>query len=375
MDAVAPRVNLVAPTQVTVAGTIRATAQAADNVGVTQVSFFVDSLLVKQSFAEPHQLEYNAPDEPGTVVQIRAVARDATGNEGEDSASVMVVSTPDTTPPVIERVILPPHAAPGEQVTLRVEVTDDRGVAEVRFSHETTPIATDRTPPFEASVLIPADASVGTTFTIDVEAVDAAENTAAAQGSLIVAAQADTAPPSVVTVQAPGEALAGQEINLTASAVDDVGILKVEFFADGVHIAEDSEPPYEARFTVPAAQAVGSQLSFLARAFDFSGHHTDSSTASTRVVAPGEGFVVGEVYDDSRGLPLNGATVRVVVAQGGALGTPIVTTTNDRGRYEALLTEGDARFEIFADGYTPAYRSAHVEPGMVTTPLTRASPH
>lgn len=369
IDDVAPRVNLVAPSQVAAAGTIRATAQAADNVGVMQVSFFVDGLRVTQSSAAPYQLEYNAPEEPGSQVEVRAVARDEAGNEGSDTATVTVVAQADTSPPVIEQLALPPRAAPGESITVRVEARDDHGVAAVNFSSAGTLLASDTAPPFEQVLTVPLSAKAGDLFVIEVEALDPSENRATAQGSITIVAASDTTAPTAVTLQAPAEALPGQELALTASAVDDVGVLKVEFFVDGVRIAEDSEPPYEARFTVPAAKAVGSQVISVARAIDFSAHHTDSSPASILIVAPGEGFVVGEVYDDNRGLPVSGATVRVVVAQGRPLDVPITISTDAAGRYQVLLTEGDAAIEISADGYTPAIRTVHVEPEMVATPL------
>ena len=49
-------------------------------------------------------------------------------------------------------------------------------------------------------------------------------------------------------------------------------------------------------------------MSAEARAADYSGLEA-SDTARVRITAVGRGLVAGEVYDDTSGLPLEGATV------------------------------------------------------------------
>ena len=122
-DTVAPVATLSAPAQVQVSQVIRATATASDDDEVASLAFLVDGVEVERRTAPPYVLLYNAPPQPGVVLEIRAVARDAAGNQGGAQAIVAVVTAPDETPPRIEEVRLPPTAAPGETVTARAEVS------------------------------------------------------------------------------------------------------------------------------------------------------------------------------------------------------------------------------------------------------------
>lgn len=369
VDRTPPKVTLACPTLVQTSGVLNIDGQGTDNVGVTRVSIYIDGLLVKENAGDLCSLSYNAPESAGATIAVRAVAMDAAENQGVAAATVTVVEAPDTTLPVIDSILLPSMAAPGESVTIRAEVTDDRGVAEVRFSSQGTVFGTDTIPPYEAAFTVPSDASAGDTVTVEVAAEDTSGNTATDQASLGVVDTADTEPPTAVTIQVAAQAVQGQEINLSVSAVDNVGLLKVVFFAEGVEIAEDTYPPYQVPYTIPLSKKPGSQVAFLALAVDFAGNHTDSSPVYTQVIAPTEGFIVGEVFDDTTGLSVSGALVHVISARGQPPVQPMETTTDDRGRYRFLLPEGEAALEIHKQGYSSCYRELNVQPGTVTYPL------
>jgi hypothetical protein len=362
-DRVAPRVSISCPAQVQTSAGMEIEAQVTDNVGVSRVSFYVDGLHIKDSTTPPHRITYNAPEDAGVRLNIRVSATDEAGNNGEAVAEVAVIAEPDMTPPVISGIFLPATAAPGDTITIGADVTDDRGVGEVRFSYDGVLVNADRAPPYEISFDIPLNVQPFVPLTIDVEAVDSGGNSSIATGSMIIGISTDGEAPSSVTINAPAESLAGRTVQLRASAVDNVGIHKVIFFADGVQIAEDTAPPYQSSYDIPYDRVAGSQIPFTARAFDFSSNSTDSSTLYLHIIAPQEGFIVGEVYDDSTGLPAVGATVRAVSAGGRHLSQTIETTTDNRGRYSFLLTEGEASIEINKTGFTTVYRAEVVLPG------------
>jgi len=98
-DRISPNVILTGPVSATVESIVTATAKATDNVGVEQVDFIVDGIMGKTSTTEPHSVQFNVPGPVGTVLQIRAIASDAAGNEGEDHISVLVTAVPGTLPP------------------------------------------------------------------------------------------------------------------------------------------------------------------------------------------------------------------------------------------------------------------------------------
>lgn len=369
VDRTAPVVELVAPTQAQASTVLNIEAVAHDNVGITQVSFFVDGLHVEDKTVPPYRFAYNTPDEAGRTVTIRALAADTAGNEGEATARVAVVPLPDTTAPVIEAIPLPAAAAPGETVAVRAKVTDDRGIAAVRFSFQGNTFGSSTAPPYEAAFTVPASALPGSSLALDVAVEDTSQNLATAQVFLPVAQAKDVDPPTNVSLTAPTEAVSGMSILLSASALDNVGMMKIIFFADGVPFTEDPDAPYEATFTLPASKPVGSKVVLAAQAVDFAGNRTNSATVYALVIEARTGFLVGEVYDDTTGLPVPGAAVSVVVAGGKPPAEPVAATSDGRGRYRLPLAEGAAVLEISKAGYTSSWRMETVQPQAVTTAL------
>ena len=366
-DNTPPKVSINCPSQVQTSAPLNIEARATDNEGVTRVSVYINGMLVKESDGDTCSLSYNAPPEVGATISIRATALDEAENQGDTIATVTVVEIPDTENPVITSILMPPSAAPGESVTVRAEVTDDRGVAEVRFSSEGTLFGTDTAPPYEATLTIPSEA--GKTVTVDVLAEDTSGNPASGQGFLSVAEILDNEPPTSVTIDAPDYALAGQEIVLIATAADNVGLLKMVFFADDVMVAEDIDAPYQAPYTISGSKADGSQVIFKVRASDFSGNNTDSEPDYTRIIAPGNGFIVGEVFDDTTGLSVPGSQVQVISAHGQLLAQPMETTTDGSGQYQFYVPEGQAAIMIEKDGHSSCYRELSVLPDTVSYPL------
>jgi hypothetical protein len=366
-DNTPPEVSVTCPSQVQRSDTFNIEARATDNEGVTSVSVYIDGMLVKESDGDTCNLSYNAPSEAGATISIRATALDEAKNQGDTTATVTVVEAPDTENPVITSILIPPSAAPGESVTVRAEVTDDRGVAEVRFSSEGTLFGADTAPPYEATLTMSSDA-IGT-ITVDVMAEDTSGNTASGQDSFSVTETPDTESPTSVTIEAPDYAVAGQEIVLIATAVDNVGLLKIVFFADGVKVAEDIDAPYQVPYTIPGSKAEESQVIFTVRASDFSGNNTDSEPDYTQIIAPENGFILGEVYDDTTGLPVQGVQVKVISVHGQPLAQPMETTTDDRGQYQFYVPEGQAAIMIKKDGHSSGYRELSVLPDTVSYPL------
>ncbi|MCP4476067.1 MAG: hypothetical protein GY821_16215, partial [Gammaproteobacteria bacterium] len=160
-------------------------------------------------------------------------------------------------------------------MTVHAEVTDDRGVALVRFSAADAEIGADASPPYEASFTVPDDAQAGTVITIDILALDTEDNSASEQVSFTVAGTADTVPPSV-SLEATAEAAPGRTVLLKAEASDNIGVLKVVFYADSTVLTEDIASPYEFSYTVPETAVPGTVIGFRALAQDFAGNTAES---------------------------------------------------------------------------------------------------
>src|SRR5881396_2294696 len=76
----------------------------------------------------------------------------------------------------------------------------------------------------------------------------------------------------------------------------------------------------------------------------------------TILISLGTGFLLGEVYDDTKGLPLAGATATLLADGTGPLPTPRATTTDDRGQFVLSGSAGDAQVRIEKAGFTTVER-------------------
>ncbi|MCP3967232.1 MAG: carboxypeptidase regulatory-like domain-containing protein, partial [Lentisphaerae bacterium] len=151
---------------------------------------------------------------------------------------------------------------------------------------------------------------------------------------------------------------------LKAEASDNIGVLKVVFYADNTVLAEDTASSYEFSYTVPETAVPGTNIGFRALAEDFAGNTAESDLIHTLIVAPAPGFIIGEVYDDTAGLPVYEASVRAVSAGG-----QVSETQTDRtGRYTLSLPEGKAALVITKQGCTPNTGEVNVQPGTVVFP-------
>ena len=95
---------------------------------------------------------------------------------------------------------------------------------------------------------------------------------------------------------------------------------------------------------------------------------TATATMSV-VIAGGTGVLRGEVYDDSRGLPLAGARVRLLEDGGGAPAAPVEGVTDARGRFALAGRAGDVTVRISHDGFTSVDRTGTLASGGVATLL------
>ena len=198
--------------------------------------------------------------------------------------------------------------------------------------------------------------------TITVEAVDRAGN----KGNAIVAIALDTQGP-VIALQAPAQAAAGATVSLSVTGTDASGITLVEVTANGLplwSVTPNSEISTQNSlvYSVSPDLAPGTLINLAARAKDAL---TNPGTASAQILISqgpsGPGYIQGEVYDDARGLRLEGAEVIIFSAANGRELTRM--TTGADGGY---FTEAEADTYIISvskPGYTAAERVVTAKAG------------
>ncbi|MDL2342725.1 Ig-like domain-containing protein [Deinococcus sp. MIMF12] len=178
-DRQAPNVDL----QATLNGTaVNLTATVSDNVGVTLVEFYRGT----EKIGEDRETPYTATDtvtsaQNGTLT-YRAVALDAAGNRGEDTATVNVaIDAAPTVSVSASSTALTRDAS----VTVRANAQDDRGITKVEFYLDGQLVFTDTEPPYETT--LPFTFRQNGVRTIRVVAYDTAGQTAEATQLVTVA--------------------------------------------------------------------------------------------------------------------------------------------------------------------------------------------
>jgi glucose/arabinose dehydrogenase len=143
-DSTAPVVSLTAPADgAVVSATTTLTASATDDVGVTQVKWFVDTVEVAHDSAGP---PFSQPWDTSSVTEgvhrLFAKARDAAGNWGTSSSVLVTVQAGGSTVPTVV-LTSPVDAMVGGTVTLSATATDPSGVATVKWFVDNVEVASD----------------------------------------------------------------------------------------------------------------------------------------------------------------------------------------------------------------------------------------
>ncbi|MBS1817887.1 MAG: PKD domain-containing protein [Acidobacteria bacterium] len=375
IDRAPPLVTLNAPKSALPGTDVVVSATATDNVGVVKVRLEAQGFAPSELSAAPYQRTIRIGDvaAPGDTIALKAIATDAAGNAGEATLVLTIASRPDTTGPTLT-LEAPAEAAPGTDVRVLARATDDGGVADVAFSADGVAIATDVLAPFEATHKIPENAAAGSQIVIAADARDFAGNRTRQERSIAVTAAADRTPP-VLTLNVPEQARPGTTIAVSATATDASGIAAVAFLGDDAPIGTISDAPYSLQYTVPAGLPAGTRIRFEARATDFAGQEAQVQRELLVVGADAAAaLIVGEVFDDTTGLPLSGAIASIV-------GTPGVTAQTDaRGRFVLPASVGVVRIRVTRAGFTEALRTVSAQSGQVSamfdarlTPLSTTS--
>jgi uncharacterized protein (TIGR03118 family) len=96
-DTTAPTVGITAPTGGDVTGTVAVSANATDNVGVSQVEFFAGTTSLGVDTTAPYSVQWSTAAFTGAQ-QLTAVARDGAGNTTTSAAVAVTVTVPTPAP-------------------------------------------------------------------------------------------------------------------------------------------------------------------------------------------------------------------------------------------------------------------------------------
>src|SRR5258708_7720680 len=101
-DTQPPVTSITSPANnASVSSTITVTASASDNVGVTKVEFYLDSVLFATDVSSPYSWPWNTASSTNTSHTLMTKAYDAAGNVGGSANVAVQVNNVDTQPPSV----------------------------------------------------------------------------------------------------------------------------------------------------------------------------------------------------------------------------------------------------------------------------------
>jgi hypothetical protein len=232
-----PTVTVSAPAQgATVAGTVLVQANASDDVGVTQVTFFVDgaSIGTDTNGADGWSASWDTTGAAEGAHTVTAAATDTLGQTASDTNDVTVDNVDG--PPAVVLTSPANGALVSGTVSVHADASDDAGVTQVEFSVDGTSIGVDTNGADGWSAAWNTTETADGARTLTATATDTAGQTQSDSNGVTV----DNTSPSVF-VSSPGAgALVSGTISVAATADDNQAVAAVEFFVDGTSLGTDT---------------------------------------------------------------------------------------------------------------------------------------
>ena len=149
-DSEAPSISLTSPANgATVSGSVTISANAADNVGVSSVSFWVDGVQIGLDSTAPYAIAWNTSGYSNGTHTIAAKAFDAAGNSTSASIAVEVAnSAGDTNPPLVRITAPTQGTVVSNSQSIYAQAVDDVRVAKVELYVDGRLTATSTSAPF-----------------------------------------------------------------------------------------------------------------------------------------------------------------------------------------------------------------------------------
>jgi hypothetical protein len=278
-DVLSPTAAIISPANgTTVSGTIKLSASASDNVGVTRVEFVLDSaVLASSSTTSPFTVVIDTRTLWDGVHSIVAKAYDAAGNVSASDPISITVSNADGAAPTTS--ITSPTSGSSVSGTIGVTATasDNVAVTKVEFLVDDAVAGVSTASPYVQS-LDTSRLSNGS-HKLAGRAYDSSGNVGLSTpvSFSVNNLPSDTTAPSVtITAVVDGKGV----VTLSANAIDNVGVARIEFFVDGKLNASDTSAPFATnlRFSGP----FGSSHLLTARAYDAAGNVGQSSTITLK---------------------------------------------------------------------------------------------
>lgn len=315
-DSTVPTVRITAPAaDAGVSGKVTVSVTASDNVSVSKVELYVNSVLLGTDTGAPYSFDWDTTTSTNDAQQLMAKAYDGAGNVATDSLKVTVQNGDKQAPTV-------PSGLTGEapaynKVALTWKAsTDNVGVSGYTVLRDTVPIGNVSS----GTTYTDTPVSANTSYTYQVLAYDAAGNKSANSASVsvktpvVVDVQPPSTPPAEVDAVSPGSS----QVNLTWGAgTDNTGIVAYD-----VYRSDGGQPKKIATVTTNSFGDTnlkpGTDYSYYVVAKDGAGNTSQPSGAIsvTTKQFKKRGAITGVIRDAKTKRPLAYAAVVVRVGAG-----------------------------------------------------------
>lgn len=277
-EMLAPATSISYPANATtVAGTVSVTADAADNVGVTKVEFYLNGTMKASTTAAPHMFSWDTTATPPGSYTLTAKAYDAAGNIGQ-SQSVTVTVANDLLAPTVSLTSPSDYTTVAGSVSISAAASDNVGVAKVEIFLDDVLLAATNIAPY--SYNWDTKSVANGVHTVTAKAYDAMGNLGRSQ-TVTVNVSNDLVAPTVSLTSPGSGATVGGTVNVSASASDNVGVSRVEFYRNGALVATSNSAPYG--FSWDTESVPNGSYTLTAKAYDAAGNVGQSQYSSVTV--------------------------------------------------------------------------------------------
>jgi Bacterial Ig domain/Secretion system C-terminal sorting domain len=268
-----PNVQITFPinnSTLTIGDSYTLTANADDNVNVSQVEFWIDGNLIGTSTTQPFGISYTATSGSHEMYVI------ATDNEcASTTSSVTTFNVTNNLAPTIS-ISAPTVAVVDETITINATAMDSDGsITQVAFYINDILLGIDTSFPYSIMHV----ATGGLNQMINAIATDNV-GAIAISNSILLNVNTNLAP--TITISAPTSTIAGETITITAEATDIDGTISlVSFYWNNTLIGSDNIPP----FALDYVPSVGNNQVIYAVATDNLDAETISNEIAIDVIA------------------------------------------------------------------------------------------
>ena len=296
VDTTPPSVSLTAPADAaTVNGSVTISADASDNVAVTQVEFLVNGNVVGSDTSNPYSISWDSTSLANGPATITARASDGSNTTTSSAHNVTIDNNgsppPDTTPPSVSLTAPADAATVNGSVTISADASDNVAVTQVEFLVNGNVVGSDTSNPY--SISWDSTSLANGPATITARASDGSNTTTSSAHNVTIdnngSPPPDTTPPSVSLTAPADAATVNGSVTISADASDNVAVTQVEFLVNGNVVGSDTSNPYSISWD--STSLANGPATITARASDGSNTTTSSAhnvTIDNQVTPPGD---------------------------------------------------------------------------------------